>query len=98
MTTYRPYDADYSVIVVPSISLMHYDSHQSVLYSLSTLSPQIPDPTEDNKTAPLEKMSKGRKHQWKLYTFKIVNGTHLKYFKSGVRSIHHHITFTFAQD
>ena len=50
------------------------------------------EPDDDNKTALLEKLSKNRKHQWKLYTFKIVNGTHLKYFKSGVRSSLHAYT------
>ena len=44
---------------------------------------QIPESGDATvmKSGPLEKLTK----KWKSYTFKIVNQTHLKYFKSGVR-------------
>ena len=47
------------------------------------------DAGSSNKSGPLEKLSirvLSKNKKWSSYTFKIMNETHLKYFKSGVRA------------
>lgn len=59
--------------------------------------PQLPDVSGD-MSGPLEKLqtvgafTKSRK--WKQYSFQILNQTHLKYFRSGVRVAYNNSNYT----
>ena len=68
--------------------IVHMHIYFTLLYQYVHACVQLPERGDATvmKSGPLEKLTTVlRNRKWKSYTFKIVNQTHLKYFKSGVR-------------